>query len=471
MTPGNRVGLVALALAILAAMAGCHHTIDQEEPPVIEPRDNPMLVATLCTSEQEDGISTSSSHNWAQLAPDGSIGIVYCENKVIPDIPSTCRMILKTISPDGQVKDEEVAVGSRMENAVLLLDSLGQPHLFGVRGDGASQDLVHFFKNPQGSWESETASRFANQGGEYLMEFTAALGPQNSLHLAVLQFGANPERFLTAHERSNLYYLKKQCGVWKQERVQQFDSVYILLNIGYWYMRPLRRLDLAIDATGFAHIAYGALAPETGVANSSGMHPSEMRYATNRKGTWSISILRPVRDSHCEAGYNPSIAIDSHGRVALACTYLERVPTGSATSSQLIYSELAGESWTNTVLVEYADGYLGYDQGRFSGAIPHLVFDEKDHPHILFSDIASTHVGSGSFLNVGQIRLIRFNGQNWELSTLYHQQNPRGYDHIEEVHSQCLLLAKTTDAFFVVARDFIARGADHHSTSLLLLKE
>ncbi len=423
--------------------------------PLSTPANKTVEVRKLYSTSRDSCLNSSGSHSWAQLTPDGKVGIVYRETQGGAGDSSISQLVLKTITPDGRIQKKQITHGTCVENSVLLYDALLHPHIFTLLQNGVAQDLLHFTLSNRTKWHSEKIAHFANSKGEYVYELAAALGPKNSLHLAVLQFGSTPDHYLVANENSNLFYMTNLSGAWKQELVQHYDSVYILMNIGYWYMRPLRRQDLVIDNSGHAHIAYGAL-----VREGFDPYPTEMRYATNASGKWEISTALPKSDTSCDAGYNPSIAIDSHGRIAMACTYVERVPAKSAQYSQLIYAQLNRGKWTRNVLVTVADNYFGYDEGQFTGAIPHLCFDKRDRPHIVFSDIASSHVREGSFLNVGQIRYIHYNGVGWELSTLYHQPSPYDYNTFSEIHSICLMLSPTSDEFQIIAEEYIGTGSN-----------
>jgi hypothetical protein len=444
----------ACVFVAILGLCSCKKPISESlTPPDITPVEKIVEIHTLYSVNLENCLNSSASHNWAQMTTEGTVGIIYRESLAAPDGSNISRLILKTITPNGMAQNEEITRNPGVENCTLLYNSANQPHVFAVLQNGTAQDLVHFFRNMENSWQSEIVSHFPNSGGEYIMELTAALGPNDSLHLAVLQFGSTPDNYLFAQEDSNLYYINNKNTNWKQELVEHFDTVYILMNIGYWYMRPLRRQDLAIDASGYAHLVYGAL-----VYKGSDPFPTEMRYATNAEGKWKISTALPAPDTSCDAGYNPSLAIDNQGRIAMACTYVERVPAKSAQYAQLIFAELENGQWRQTILADSADGYFGYDGGKFTGAIPHLRYDKQNRPHIIFSDIASSHVGSGSYLNVGQIRYIHYTNQNWEISTLYHQTSPQDFSHINEIHSACLMFSPDANEFQIIAEEFISAG-------------
>lgn len=458
--------LVCMMMVLAGSTLGCRKVINPpDNPPTPPPTPEPppptpppvpktMKIHTLYSVDLNVDLNGSASHNWAQLAADGSVGIAYREIQTDTAGNQTSLLVWKSIAANGVVTREVLLQAAGVENCVLVYDAARRPHVFALVDDGPAQDLRHFVRIAPNSWTSENVTRFANSGGEYVMEMTAVTGPGGFLHLAVLQFGSTPDKYLVANENSNLYYITNKDGAWRQELVEHFDSVYILMNIGYWYMRPLRRQDLVIDAAGKAHIAYGAL-----VHKGSDPFPTEMRYATNAGGSWAVSVALPAPDTSCDAGYNPSLAIDGRGRIALACTYVERVPAKSAQYAQLVYAELTEGNWRRQVLVEEADGYKGFDGGRFTGALPHLRFDSQNLPHIVFSDIASSHVGNGSFLNVGQIRYIRQTGGNWEVRTIYSQASPQAYSTFEEIHGICLMLPPAGEEFRIVAQELVSAGS------------
>ncbi len=233
------------------------------------------------------------------------------------------------------------------------------------------------------------------------------------------------------------------------------------------YIRSSSRQDIKVDNDGYVHVVCGE--------QLSGVNdPSRLRYATNRSGDWvtetALSFSFGPRD---DAGWFPSLCLDSHGTPFITCMYLNRVMTRSAVYSRLLILKREGQGhWSSEVIAERDDGYYGHDGRRYTGALSHLVFDKNDNPHVVFSDVASSHWPNGinNALNVGNIRYgVREDGV-WHLTTIYRQPRPTtSWLVATEMHGMCLLLSERTGVTRVIGQELVINGSHHYVSRLLKL--
>jgi len=190
---------------------------------------------------------------------------------------------------------------------------------------------------------------------------------------------------------------------------------------------PPRTLSLAIAPNGTAHVTYTREGYDLTCPSEDVCSPfSELRYATNESGSWVSEVVVSPPDRSGDGALGASIAIDSGGNPAIASIYVERAATGSAQYSNLRYyqRQLDG-TWIYQIVADRADGYVGSDGSKFTGITPYLRFDGYGQPHILFSDLASSHFpGIGAVEFRGQIRHAYLDGKRWKLQTFYPQRNP-----------------------------------------------
>ena len=406
------------------------------------------------------GLNETNSTCWAQRAASGILGIVY--RKLAQDAAGNTikSLVYKTISSAGMEAEEVVATGDGAEMSVLLYDSNSNPHVFMARSGNTDQTITHFSKNSGSAWSQEIVMQSSNEGGRFIYELTTCRGPNDVLHLLVLKIRSNPDSYDYFHacEGSNLYYISNKDGNWTKELLQQFDSLYTLDE----YVKVMRRQAMTIDKNGFPHIAFGVE-----VDSWTSTDHSILKYATNRSGKWIVETALTPKVLQDDAGWNPSIAMDAEDRPVVASTYIARVPSRSATSAQLQYSvrEKMGV-WNTTVVTSQDDGYFGGDGRGFTGAMPHLVFDQNFTPHIIFSDIASSHAGR-NYLNIGQIRYAILEAGAWNLKTIYHQPNPTNYFNAEEMGGHCLLVSRDGANIDVVGQAVISSSERNYKYELI----
>jgi hypothetical protein len=324
---------------------------------------------------------------------------------------------------------------------VLLYNTQDVPAIFTVGTDPDLQQIFLYTKNAGGQWDKELVHTFTNEG--YIYELSAERDSNDSVHLLVLNISRPRTDPWYAHENSRLFYMTNKNGPWEKDPIARYDT--LILNEED--VLVTRRQDLAIDSLNRAHVAYG-------IRISKGR--SHMGYATNSSGAWHTEIALVPTDDSCDAGWDPSIAVNSDNVPVITSTFIERVPTFSAQYAQLRYStrKPSGE-WGSIVLMAAEDGYVGSDGVGYTGAISHLVVDNSNHPHIIYADIASSHDEQGNYFHVGQIRYLHFTGSEWEGTTLYRQTSSKEFNVRDEIHGFCLLLGPDVNAFSVIAQKFL----------------
>jgi len=408
------------------------------------------------------GLNDSHSNHWVQLSAAGVVGIVYGKGIVVGDIGQTGDLIYHTIQADGSEREEVVTRGSGVNKSVLLYDAGSKPHLFYARSDDSDQFIYHFFKNHLGDWLSETVINFAGEGGKYIYEISADIGRDDAIHLLVLKSRSNPDSpdYNWAFLDSNLYHITNRSGTWEKHWIKNYDTFYTY-DVD---TKTLRRQDMAVDDDGHVHVVFGE---QIDVLGDDSCATGRLHYATNKTGEWVIELaLEPITHPH-EAGWSPSLCLDHRGRPAVASTYVARVLTLSMSDAHLAYSVRQDDgTWHTTVVADEADGYLGTDGGKYTGALPHLKFDRQNRPHIVFSDIASSH-GPYNYINIGQIRYAAFNGRSWDLTTVYRQPSPQAFYTASEMGGQCLVISEDGERIQVVGQELITTSKGVYTYQLV----
>ena len=404
------------------------------------------------------GLNGSHGNDWAQHAPDGSIGIAYflLDDGVNPD--HTGALHYRAVAADGSVAVEEVlATGSHLEKSVLLFEADGTPNVYLATSDELHQTITHYRRTAPATWTSQEVVDFQNEGGLYIYELSAALGPDGAHHLLVLKSRSNPDTadyyyaFLDAH----LYHLTDASGDWERSLIKAYDTFYTLDE----HAKICHRQDLAVDDDGFAHVVYGVQ-----VDPLTNFSPCCARYATNRTGAWeeevAVAYDTGTRDS---AGWFASLALDGSGTPHVSCAYVRRLSSGSTISAHLrFYRRDAPGSWSYETVATTDDGYYGWDGAGRTGGLTHLVFDAQGDPHIAFTDLASSH-DPRNVLNVGNVRhAVRTDGV-WNLHTVHRQPPPNGYLHAEEMFGLCLLGGADAGRFDLIGQDLLVDGTTYES--------
>ena len=408
------------------------------------------------------GLNDSHGNSWVQRTAQDVIGIVFGRGIAVGDISNTGDLIYKTIQTDGSETEEVVTTGSGVNKSVLLYDAGSFPHIFYARSTNSDQFIYHFYKNGGPDWLEETVLNFANEGGMYIYELSAVIGKNNVIHLLVLKSRSNPDSrdWNWAYLDSNLYYITNGSGNWEKQLIHGYDTFYTY-DVD---LKTLRRQDIAVDNDGYAHVVFGEqLNTLVNDRDSTG----RLLYATNKPGGWVIEVALDAQVAPHEAGWSPSLCLDKTGRPVVASTYVARVMSRSVSYTQLYYSvRLDSGQWETTIVADRDDGYYGTDGRRYTGALPHLKIDSANRPHIVFSDIASSH-GPTNYLNIGQIRYAVFNGTSWDISTIYLQPRPQSFFEAREMGGQCLAISGDREKIQVVGQELITTAKGVYTYQLV----
>jgi hypothetical protein len=396
------------------------------------------------------GLNESHSNDWAQCSSNGLIGISYF-NKY------NNTLYYKTIDPNGCTNEEVVTQGSHLEISVLLFDTSSNPHIFVATSSDIDQIITHFYKNDSNQWINQQIMHFKNEGGKHIYELSADTGPDNTFHLLVLKTRSNPdsEDYYWAFLNSSLYYLNNVEGDWHKNLIKNYNTIPTLDE----YSKALNRQDLKIDRQGFVHIVFGEVPTNT-------FWPSRLCYTTNKPGYWRTEVASiNTEGSADDGGLFPSLCLNSNGIPSISCTYVDRVSSGSAMQAKLLFlTRVDNDEWSCETVATNSDQYSGSDGNYYTGGSTNLVFDSNNVPHIVFTDIASSHVGL-QYWNLGNIRYATKNGNTWSLSTIYTQPQPISNYKALEIYGLCLLV--TDERIQVVGQELNLKSSTNYSLELV----
>ena len=406
------------------------------------------------------GLNDSHSRSWAQVNKNGVVGITFFQRFQNSNNEGT--LIYKTIAPDGTENIDPLTTGKRLEKSVLLFDAENKPHIFVATSTDTDQIINHYFKNSNNQWQNDTIIHFYNEGGKFIYELSADIGPDHSFHLLILKTRSNidSDDFWFAWLDSHLYHLTNASGVWQKELIHIYDMAYTYDT----YIKTSSRQDIKVDKDGYVHVIFSEQISGTD-------DPSRLLYATNKTGTWKIeTALNYDYGTRDDAGWFPSLCLDNNGIPYVTCMYVKRVYTHSAQYCKLfLLKRLGYNNWQSEVVAERDDGYYGHDGRNYTGGLTHLVFDKHNTPHIIFSDIASTHYPSprNQSLNVGNIRYAVNQNGTWDIKTIYHQPLPVNFFNAVEMYGMCLLISEEVDLVHIIGQELIVTGENQYTCGLV----
>jgi hypothetical protein len=404
------------------------------------------------------GLNESHSKCWAQCSCNGLVGISYFKktNQCKSEPGFSGDLIYKSIQPDGAESEEIVTSGIHLEVSSFLFDTASAPHIFLAESNDTDQVIRHYFKTVSGQWTVEDIIHFYNEGGKYIYELSTNSGPDNSFHLLVLKTRSNPDSYdyYNAYINSHLYHISNSEGIWTKELIQNYDMVWTLDE----YSKMLNRQDIEVDKNNKIHVVFGE---QVGSA-------SRLRYATNASGKWVIETAVDYASGSCDnGGWYPSLCLDKLDQPYVSCAYVARVSSGSAISSTLLFVKRSDNGWIQEIIADRDDGYYGTDGRNYTGSLSHLVFDKNNTPHIIFSDIASSHENGRNYWNLGYIRhVVRIN-DSWEISTVYSQPLPNGFFNATEMYGMCLLVSDSIDRVQLVGQELVLNSANDYNFNLI----
>jgi hypothetical protein len=455
----NFVLLIALFVFLYMSIGG------QSSPLLAYPESNSLGIKSKSPIPIYYALNESHSNSWVQQSPKGVVGIVYGTFSQIAGIQggsNTGKLIYKTLLPDGIEKEEVVTTDRGVDKCVLLFDSDSYPHIFFARSDNSHQEIFHLYKKEGKDWLKETVINFANEGGKFIYELSADIGKKDSIHLLALKTRSNPDSadFMDANLNSHLYYITNSSGNWEKTLIHRYNTLYTY----DMHVKTQRRQDIAVDKDGHVHVVFGEqYQPDPRSVSNNAI----LNYATNKSSKWIREIaLKPLRPTD-DAGWYPSLCLDKSGRPVIASTYVARVQSRSVRYAQLCYSVRQDNGkWETQVVADKDDGYNGTDGKRYTGALPHLKIDSNNRPHIVFSDIASSH-NPQNVLCTGQIRYAVFNGSSWDISIIYRQQPPKRFYKGKEMAGQCLVIPENGKKIQVIGQEMISTAKNVYTYKLL----
>jgi len=440
-------------------------------PPLVRYCSQPGATAEEPQESPAQGVTTASrgpfiihyscndshSKSWVQQNVAGEVGVTYFEHLAGSHAEGT--LYYKTIGPFGTETVETIHSGIHLEKSVLLYDLESRPHIFVACSDDTDQVINHYFRDTGGAWQTEAIVHFFNEGGKFIYELSADIGPDHSFHLLILKTRSNidSDDFLEAWRGANLYHLTNVSGTWETDLIRHYNMAWT----EDMYVKSSCRQDIEIDDGGFVHVAFSEQLDY-------GDYPSRLWYATNRTGVWEFEVaLSYAAGTPDDAGWYPSLCLDINDTPHIACAYISRVPTLSARHSKLhLLRRTDGGLWHDTIIADQDDGYYGGDGRRYTGALSHLVFDSNNTPHIVFSDVASTHWSYQSW-NVGNIRYGVRRAGNWEFETIFRQRLPTGFFNATEMYGMCMTINEAINTIRVIGVELIVTGRNQYTSRLV----
>jgi len=422
-----------------------------------------VFAAAYLLSQQEKivifyGLNDSHSKSWVRENAKGVVGISFFRH--LKGSHTDGALLYKAIYPDGSVSIETITNDPELEKSVLLFDSLSNPHIFVARSDDYDQIIEHYFKTENGEWQNETIIHFYNEGGKFIYELSADAGPDYSFHLVILKTRSNidSDDFMEAWRNSYLYHLTNATGRWEKELIHNYNMAYTY----DMYIKSSCRQDIKIDKDGYVHVVFSEQIDGTD-------DPCRLLYATNKSGSWQIEVaLNYHPGSRDDAGWFPSLCLDHNGIPCVSCMYINCVYTHSAMDCTLLLLKRKGwNDWTSEVVANQDDGYHGADGRDYTGGLSHLVFDGNNTPHIVFSDIASTHWPGTQRFNVGNIRHATLKDGGWKITTIYRQPSPAGFFSAAEMFGLCLVVSEKTETVRVIGQELKTIDQDHYLCKLV----
>jgi len=404
------------------------------------------------------GLNESHSNDWAQIARDGTIGIVYFEHDNSDH--DTGNLTYKTIV-NGVSKQEIIVSGNHLENSVLLFDTDSNPHIFLAESENSSQKITHYQQNVNGDWFSDEIINFQMTPGKFIYEISADIGDDGSFHLVVLKTRSNPDSndYFYAYLDARLFYITNESGSWTKEMIKNYPTVFTMDE----YSKMMNRQDIEVDSDGKVHIIFGNQLNPTDWSNAN----ERLDYMTNKEGEWKSETAVEIKNySRYSSGWYSSLCLDNENNPHISCATINRVQTGSAMNSKLVFASRKNGKWESEIIATNDDGYYGGDGRDYTGGLTHLVFDKNNIPHIIFSDIASSH-NKGNYFNLGNIRYANKPADSWQIQKIYQSPLPGGRYNATEIYDICLLISDDTSEIHVIGQKLKIENEDNYSCTLL----
>ena len=399
------------------------------------------------------GLNESHSNHWAFHASNGLIGVSYY-NK------TNSTLYYRCIDSYVSFSDEVVTTGEHLETSIILFDSVDSPHIFVASSDSLNQQIRHFFKH-DGIWQNEIIINYFNEGGSFIYELSGVIDHNDKFHLLILKTNNNPdsENYYMAFADAHLYYLNNSNSNCTNELVHNYNTIWTLDE----YSKMMNRQDIAVDANNKPHIIFGEQ-----INAMSNYSPSRLCYAHKTDNSWIIETAFDYNQgSRDDAGWYPALEIDNFNNPAIGCCYIDRVSTGSAIYAKLFYLKRTNSgNWQQEIVCTQDDGYYGSDGRNYTGGLVDLKFDVNNNPHLIFTDIASSHANMNYF-NLGNIRHAFHSNNSWSISTVYRQALPQSFFNAVEMYDMCLLMTNNPSNVRIIGQELNVSNNENYLVNLI----
>lgn len=211
---------------------------------------------------------------------------------------------------------------------------------------------------------------------------------------------------------------------------------------GTWSAMSLGEQSATLDADGFAfdeffaaelgvdgslHVCYRSAEPFGGAT----LPRSRLSYARwSEGGGWAREVVRQGASVDDRPAVYATMAIDRDGNPHIVAAHSTHYQTGSMIDLKLFhFTRTHPNQWARREIASSADGYVGGDGNRYTGASPWLIFDATNTGHLVFADVSSWHwtciptmpgISCNDTIR-GQLRYGRFWAGQWTLQTILHQ--------------------------------------------------
>lgn len=167
----------------------------------------------------------------------------------------------------------------------IAVDSLGNVHITHVDATNSRQRYV---TNSAGTWGGKTIENYESSKSTILID------SKNRVHLCSLKINAD--------SNLELVHATNKSKVWSVSSIV-IDTMTIT-NFGYGNQ------SIYMDDLDNLHVAY--------IIKRSTSYGDDIRYATNRSGSWTVSDVYSLEDHYSVHGNNPSLVVDSTGKAHIA---------------------------------------------------------------------------------------------------------------------------------------------------------
>lgn len=158
---------------------------------------------------------------------------------------------------------------------------------------------------------------------------------------------------------------------------------------------------------------------------------SRLAYARwNPGGGWTREVVRQGANIDDRPGVYATMAIDRVGNPHIVASHSTHYQTGSMIDLKMYhFTRTSPGQWARSEIASSADGYVGGDGNRYTGASPWLTFDTGNIGHLVFADVSSWHWNCISTMPGiscndtirGQLRYGRYIAGQWTLQTILRQ--------------------------------------------------